>query len=118
MIAEPENRVVAVVSDEPIPFVNKPVRIKKIGVATTPLYPTPKIEDYVMGGDNPGVSTPVEYTLEGTLLFPITVGNSVLVNRTKRNDVVCPGFFQSSTVVEFKDNVFTTRNSLYEVEYL
>lgn len=115
MTAEPENRIVAVVSGaNPAPK----VRIKKIGVATTPLYPTPKIEDYEMGGDNPGVSLPIEYELEGDLVMPITVGQSVNVNRHSRNGVKCPGWFQTSTVVELKGNTFTTRNSLYQVEYL
>jgi hypothetical protein len=63
-------------------------------------------------------SIPVEYNLEGILSFPIEVGESVIVQRTKRNGVEAYGMFSTSRVTEVGDKYFKTRNSLYLYKFL
>lgn len=94
------------------------VKIKKIGVATEALSPTPKLENYQPGKDNGAVSLPVEYYVEGYLIKKITFGESVVVDRYARNGIPATGTFISSPVVDFDSTTFTTYNSIYSIEYL
>jgi hypothetical protein len=63
-------------------------------------------------------SIPVEYNLEGILSFPIQVGESVIVQRTKRNGVEAYGMFSTSRVTEVGNNYFKTKNSVYSYKFL
>ena len=63
-------------------------------------------------------SIPVEYNLEGILSFPIQVGESVIVQRTKRNGVEAYGVFSTSRVTEVGNNYFKTKNSVYSYKFL
>ena len=69
------------------------------------------------------LSPPIEYSITGELINDIEVGKSIKVNRESRNGVMVPGLFYTSPVVTigFKDNKivgFTTKNSLYKIDYL
>ena len=91
--------------------------IKKLDIAANPNL-TPKEEDYIPG-DNPGTtSTPVNYEIEGYLLYPMKIGEAVTVHRFRRNNVAAEGLFETSPVTELTDNTFKTANSLYKYEYL
>jgi len=63
-------------------------------------------------------SIPIEYNLEGYLMYEIEVGKSVFVDRTKRNGVEVRGVFTTSRVTEIGDNYFKTKNSVYSYKLL
>lgn len=65
-----------------------------------------------------GYSLPIDYTIEGRLVYPITVGLPVHVERDTRNGVPCMGEFITSLVVEVTDKSFRTKNSVYDYYYL
>lgn len=92
------------------------VKITKVSSVESPLFPTPNMSEYKLGEINESVSLPVEYTIEGELIGEIEVGFPVTVSRTKRNEVVCAGLFQTSSVVSISENGFRTLNSNYIVE--
>jgi hypothetical protein len=89
------------------------IRIKKI--AENPGGAEARsMKDHVPGGPNDdGKSLPVEYEIEGELLWPIRPGESVFVLRDKRNGETVPGAFVSSPVTEVSSNGFRTKNSVY-----
>jgi len=81
--------------------------------------PARSMEEYIDGqyqGDSHSI--PVEYNLEGILSFPIKVGESVIVERTKRNGVEAFGMFSTSRVTEVGNNYFKTKNSVYSYKFL
>ena len=81
--------------------------------------PAIKMEEHIAGesqGDN--YSIPVEYNLEGSLIYDIEVGKNVIVDRTKRNGVEAYGVFSTSTVTEVGDKYFKTQNSVYSYKFL
>jgi hypothetical protein len=81
--------------------------------------PAIKMEEHIAGesqGDN--YSIPVEYNLEGNLMYDIEVDKSVIVERTKRNGVEAYGMFTTSRVTEIGDNYFKTQNSVYSYKLL
>jgi hypothetical protein len=81
--------------------------------------PARSMEDHIMGKPNDSYSSiPVEYNLEGILSFPIQVGESVVVQRTKRNGVEAYGIFSTSRVTEVGNNYFKTQNSVYSYKFL
>lgn len=98
------------------------VKVKKISVAAEPDAITPKWEEYIPGKDNGDVSLPVEYEIEGKEIAPLSVGDSYSVLRTKRNGVNVDGYFITSPVVHIningKHGMFTTKNSVYTIEFL
>jgi hypothetical protein len=76
-------------------------------------------EEYIDGQyQGESHSIPVEYNLEGILAFPIKVGESVIVERTKRNGVEAFGMFSTSRVTEVGNNYFKTKNSVYSYKFL
>jgi|TARA_B110000503_G_scaffold121924_1_gene185974 hypothetical protein len=81
--------------------------------------PAIKMEEHIAGesqGDN--YSIPVEYNLEGSLIYDIEVGKNVIVERTKRNGEEVCGMFTTSRVTEVGNNYFKTQNSLYSYKFL
>ena len=76
-------------------------------------------EEYIDGqyqGDSHSI--PVEYNLEGELIYDIEVGKQVIVGRTKRNGVEAYGVFSTSRVTEVGNNYFKTQNSVYSYKFL
>lgn len=94
------------------------VKITKLAAVDNPVLVTPKMEDYKPGEDNGNVSVPIEYTVEGTLIYPIEVGKRCMMTREKRNGVVVNGLFSTSPVTEINGNTFSTMNSKYIIEEL
>ena len=81
--------------------------------------PAIKMEEHIAGesqGNN--YSIPVEYNLEGSLIYDIEVGKNVIVERTKRNGEEVCGMFTTSRVTEVGASYFKTQNSLYSYKFL
>ena len=96
----------------------KNIYIEKLSEVTGGL-PAIKMEEHIAGesqGNN--YSVPVEYNLEGSLIYDIEVGKNVIVERIKRNGVEVRGVFTTSRVTEVGDNYFKTQNSLYSYKFL
>ena len=97
---------------------NKQIYIEKLAEVTGGL-PAIKMEEHIAGesqGDN--YSIPIEYNLEGYLLYEIEVGKNVFIDRTKRNGVEVRGVFTTSRVTEVGDKYFKTQNSVYSYKFL
>ena len=97
---------------------NKQIYIEKLAEVTGGL-PAIKMEEHIAGesqGDN--YSIPIEYNLEGYLLYEIEVGKNVFIDRTKRNGVEVRGVFTTSRVTEVGNNYFKTQNSVYSYKFL
>ena len=81
--------------------------------------PARSMEEHIDGqyqGDSHSI--PVEYNLEGELIYDIEVGKQVVVGRTKRNGVEAYGVFSTSRVTEVGNNYFKTQNSVYSYKFL
>jgi hypothetical protein len=91
------------------------VRITKRKTANNPVTESAKSEEYVYGEIN-ALSLPVDYWLEGYLEAPIIPGHPVLVDRRVRNGVNVFGHFESTPVVGYSKDHFTTLNSVYSIE--
>jgi hypothetical protein len=94
------------------------VLIRKLSATDTgPFSLTP--EAYVPGEINPGLSVPVDYTIEGELLRDVVIGESIAALRHKRNGIVVPGIFETTPVVSIEESpertLVKTANSVYEV---
>jgi len=96
----------------------KKIYIEKLAEVSGGL-PARSKEEYIDGQyQGESHSIPVEYNLEGILSFPIEVGESVIVQRTKRNGVEAYGMFSTSRVTEVGNKYFKTKNSLYSYKFL
>ena len=96
----------------------KNIYIEKLSEVTGGL-PAIKMEEHIAGesqGNN--YSVPIEYNLEGSLIYDIEVGKNVIVERIKRNGVEVRGLFTTSRVTEVGNNYFKTKNSLYSYKFL
>lgn len=95
------------------------IQIEKIKAAEDPDFRTPDESEYTPGETNPGMSLPVEYTVEGILIFDIALDHSVTIERHTRNGVDTLGFMVTSPVTDIdqKENhtLVTTRNSVYRI---
>ena len=81
--------------------------------------PARSMDEHIMGKSNDyHTSIPVEYNLEGSLIYDIEVGESVIVERSKRNGVSVYGMFSTSRVTEVGDKYFKTQNSVYSYKFL
>jgi hypothetical protein len=96
----------------------KKIYIEKLAEVSGGL-PARSKEEYIDGqyqGDSHSI--PVEYNLEGNLVYDIEVGHVVIVERTKRNGVEAYGMFSTSRVTEVGNNYFKTQNSVYSYKFL
>lgn len=73
----------------------KKIKLRKLAAMENPFAPTADFKTYKLGQANQK-SLPIEYTLEGFLIKKIKVGEQIVIQRTKRNDVELPGIFMSS----------------------
>lgn len=98
---------------------NDSVMIRKFAAVENPVARTPAARDYFPEGLNPGVSVPVDHTIEGDLLHDVVIGEAMTAYRRRRNGVEMPGIFQSTPVVSIEEeegrSVVRTANSVYEV---
>lgn len=98
---------------------NTKVKLTKLLAARDAVMPPGDWATFKVGSDgNPGVSLPIDYTVEGTLVNDVEVGKTVQIFRTKRNNVALPGFFETSPVTKIGMAGFTTQNSVYGLEVL
>ena len=73
---------------------NSKVKVTKIDESIKPNFKSADWAEYIPGtGGVAGKSIPLDYSLEGELIYAIGVGNSFFINRTKRNGVAAPGLF-------------------------
>jgi hypothetical protein len=96
----------------------KMIYIEKLAEVSGGL-PARSMEEHIDGqyqGDSHSI--PVEYNLEGELIYDIEVGKPVVVGRTKRNGVEAYGVFNTSRVTEVGNNYFKTKNSVYSYKFL
>ena len=97
---------------------NKQIYIEKLAEVTGGL-PARSMDEHIMGKPNDSYSSiPIEYNLEGYLLYEIEVGKNVIVERIKRNGVEVRGVFTTSRVTEVGDKYFKTQNSVYSYKFL
>ena len=98
----------------------KRIRLQKASASNNPACPTPDADDFVPGAHNANVSLPEGYTVEGTLVYPIEVGKSIVIARTHRNGIAAAGLTKTTPVVAINqldgNNVrVETANSIYTV---
>ena len=97
---------------------NKKIYIEKLAEVKGGL-PARSMEEHNMGKPNDNnTSIPIEYNVEGYLLYEIEVGKNVFIDRTKRNGVDVRGVFTTSRVTDVGDNYFKTQNSVYKYSFL
>jgi hypothetical protein len=94
------------------------ISLEKIDVASNPISPTTRWDEWIAGGlENQG-SLPISYSLKGYLMSPIRCGHAMEVCRVERNGVKAFGVFHSTPVVEIRpDGLIETYNSIYRVTY-
>jgi hypothetical protein len=97
---------------------NRLIYIEKLAQVEGGL-PARSMDEHNMGKPNDNnTSIPIEYNLEGNLIYDIKVGVGVIVERTKRNGVDAYGMFTTSRVTEVGDKYFKTQNSVYSYKFL
>jgi hypothetical protein len=96
------------------------VKVTKIKEAESPKFRSAQWDEWKTGQDNPDFSLPVEYELEGSVVYEPAIGTSMVVARTKRNGVPAIGMFATSTIqdiTKYKNiTVIETMNSVYWME--
>lgn len=97
---------------------SKLIYIEKLAEVTGGL-PARNMDEHIMGEPNDNYSSiPIEYNVEGYLLYEIEVGKNVFVDRIKRNGEEIRGMFTTSRVTEVGDKYFKTQNSVYSYKFL
>ena len=94
------------------------VKITKLNKSEFPEYPTAEKKDYVQGEDNGNISPFIGYWVIGHLIFDITEGRPIQMDREIRNGENVGGYFQTSKVLSYKNGIAKTLNSEYKVEVL
>lgn len=97
------------------------VKVRKLSAVDGAKYKTASMEEWIPGGDNYGITPPIDYEVEGEMLREPEPGWSMYVLRHKRNGVEALGEMTTSVVesVEVVSDTLwrvSTRNSVYEVE--
>lgn len=94
------------------------IKITKLKACKNPKVETPDKKDYIPGQDNGNVSLPAEYTVEGYLLNDVKIGQIIMIDRVKRNDIETPGLMNTSKITKINGNRIETQNSIYKIEKL
>lgn len=94
------------------------IRLTKIKASENPEYTTPHWNAYQHGVVNKGTSIPTDYWVEGYLINPLKIGESVMIQRIIRNGEEVSGFMTTSEIIEINGDIFETLNSIYKIEYL
>jgi len=99
---------------------NTEVSVVKVDVSENPEHETPSWEDHDHGSPNPQKSLPIEYSVEGSLIYDLFEGNPMIVRRHKRNGEEVDGIMETSPIQSMErlgDAVIVeTMNSVYSVE--
>ena len=82
--------------------------------------PARSMEEHIIGesNNNGESSIPIEYNVEGYLLYEIQVGKKVFIDRIKRNGEEVRGLLTTSRVTEVGEKYFKTQNSVYSYKFL
>ena len=97
---------------------NRLIYIEKLAEVEGGL-PARSMDEHIMGKPNDNnTSIPIEYNVEGYLLYEIEVGKNVFVDRIKRNGEEVRGLLTTSRVTEVGDKYFKTQNSVYSYKFL
>ena len=97
---------------------NRLIYIEKLAEVEGGL-PARSMEEHNMGKPNDRyTSIPIEYNVEGYLLYEIEVGKNVFIDRIKRNGEEVRGLLTTSRVTEVGDKYFKTQNSVYSYKFL
>jgi len=95
------------------------VRVIKVSECEVPKFKSGDWKTFKVGLDNPEVSLPIDYEIEGDLIGKIEVGGNIIVSRHKRNGVECFGMFCSSPITKIDNEkvsqIVETQNSVYLV---
>lgn len=94
------------------------VKVRKIGQLPDAQVAAGDWESYVPGVENPNVSLPVEYEIEGYMVDPPALGASFVVERTSRNGIKAYGEFSTSPITVIAPGMIKTQNSIYTIEKL
>lgn len=93
------------------------IRIEKIAKTADGLPPIPTTEHIPGLFQGNDYSLPIDYWVQGTLIFPISgkveVGNTVCIRRDLRNGIAVKGYTETTEVIEVTENTFKTKNSVY-----
>lgn len=96
------------------------VSVVKVDTSENPEHETPDWEDHEHGSVNPRQSLPIEYSVEGSLIFAISEGSPMVIRRHKRNGEEISGFMETSPIQSLEEReesvVVETMNSVYYVE--
>lgn len=94
------------------------IRIEKIAENPGGFPANPKDRHDAGVGQDPNFSLPIDYWIEGLLMYELAIGEPVQVMRDIRNGIQIDGFFQTSPVTELTETQFKTHNSVYNYRYL
>lgn len=94
------------------------VKLEKLQASPAAVLPTPNMKDYKPGEVHFGVSLPVGYTMEGRLMRDVKVGNSLFLERHKRNGVEVFGMTETSEILTIQGDLLITQNSVYRITTL
>ncbi len=90
------------------------IRLCKVAESADASLVPAELATYQFGKANLTSSFPVSYWIEGWLIEPPRIGETVKVLRTSKNGVAIPGIFNSSQVTAIpSDDEFHTLNSIY-----
>jgi hypothetical protein len=92
------------------------VRITKLRAAPNPTAQPGDWDTFVQGVRSITHSLPVDYEMQGFLVEPPEVGGIVRLLRIQRNDVAALGVFQSTPITAVGEGIFTTKNSVYQIQ--
>jgi hypothetical protein len=94
------------------------VKITKRAESRDPVCRAGNWNTFTAGVVNSTASLPVDYEIVGYLLEDVKVGKPVRLLRFVRNGALVLGFYQSTTVLELRNDGYVTRNSVYSVEII
>jgi hypothetical protein len=94
------------------------VKLEKLQASPAAILPSPSMKDYKPGEVHYGVSIPVGYSMEGILLRDVEIGQPLLMERHKRNDVVVFGMTETSAIMAIQGDILLTQNSVYRMTVL
>lgn len=92
------------------------VSIVKRSESANPIFRAANWETFTPGIYNPTASLPVDYEILGFLVEDIRVGKPVVLLRVARNGERVLGYYQSTTVLELREDAYVTMNSVYSVK--
>ena len=102
--------------NEVLPYpVGLAVIVTKLSACKIPVTEPSSWDDWNYTGNN-SLSLPVDYEMQGYLLYPVKIGGRIHLYRTQRNGFDSQGYFYSSPICSIRDDALVeTFNSIYRV---